>query len=102
MFRVFLLYCALFLFLTVAVPLASAQAGGAHPASAEWTKGYTLILVDASTKAELAEARRPLAPATPIHGSPLICSTTSRRAAPPAASRRKPISQRSQKRISRA
>lgn len=57
MFRVVLLSCALLLLLTVTGSLVFAQAPAARRAPADWMQGYTLVLVDAETKTDLAEAR---------------------------------------------
>lgn len=56
MFRVVLLSCVLLLLLTATATPALAQAD-AQRSSTEWMNGYTLVLVDAATKSELAEAR---------------------------------------------
>jgi Putative Ig domain/Bacterial Ig domain len=56
MYRVVLLPCVLLLLLTATATPASAQAA-ARRSPVEWMKGYTLILVAADTKSELAEAR---------------------------------------------
>jgi hypothetical protein len=56
MFRVVLLCCVLLVILTITSAPALAQANAPRP-PAEWMKGYTLILVAAETKSELAEAR---------------------------------------------
>jgi hypothetical protein len=56
MSRVVLLSCVLLLLLTAAGTPAFAQAD-ARRVPVEWRQGYTLVLVDAQTKSELAEAR---------------------------------------------
>lgn len=56
MYRVGFLFCALLLVATASAPAYAHPDVPARP-PAEWTKGYTLVLVDASSPAQLAEAR---------------------------------------------
>jgi len=56
MYRVVFLFCVLLLIATTSVPAYAHPDAPSRP-PAEWTKGYTLVLVDASSPAQLAETR---------------------------------------------